>query len=302
MQRDAYAGPAPLPPEIAARYAYPSPSQPIAAEIRLLDQHRRHRRWLVQYPLIAADFEPTEPTVEFEWYESAQAGRRPAILFNPILGGDYPLERSICRFLANRGFHVALVHRKTLKISPEHPVDHLELLLRQGLLRIRQIVDWMEVNERVDPRRMASFGISMGAMASVMTAAVEPRLRCHVAALPGGSIVDILMTTKDSMLTKPRAKYLARNGLDLHTLEARLRQAVKTDPLLLAPYVDARQLLTVIALMDRTIGRSNSLRLWRALGRPEVVFLPTGHYTSYLYLPVIKRLALGYFRRHLTGR
>ena len=157
----------------------------------------------------------------------------------------------------------------------------------------------MEANERVDPQRMASFGISMGGMVSVMSAAVEPRLRCHVAAMAGGSITDILASSHDQLLTKPRAKYLARNGLDLETFEQQLRAAVKTDPLLLAPYVDARELLTVIALMDRTIGRSNSLRLWRALGRPEVIFLPTGHYTSYLYLPFIKRLALGYFRKRL---
>jgi hypothetical protein len=61
--------------------------------------------------------------VEVEWFESTEPGRRPAILFNPILGGDYPLERGICRFLASHGFHVAMVRRKTLKISPEHPVS-----------------------------------------------------------------------------------------------------------------------------------------------------------------------------------
>ncbi|MBI3319637.1 MAG: acetylxylan esterase [Candidatus Omnitrophica bacterium] len=286
-----------MPAELSAYYAYPNgPSQ---VTMHLLEERRRFRVLLVQFPLAAEGFTPTEPVVEFEWFESTAPGRRPAILFNPILGGDYPLERGMCRFFAAHGFHVALVHRKTLKISPEHPVDRLELLLRQGILRIRQVVDWMESNERVDPQRMGSFGISMGGMATVITAAVEPRLRVHVVALAGGSLPDILVTSRDRLLTKPRAMYLTRNQIDLKTLETRLRQSVKSDPIRLAPYVDARRLLMFIALGDRTIGRANALRLWRALGQPEAVFVPLGHYTSYLYLPYLKRLSLRFFQTHL---
>jgi len=292
-----YAGPKPLPPEITSYYAYPN--TPTHVTVTPLRESRRFREWLVQFPLSVHGFEPTEPVVEVEWFESREPGRRAAILFNPILGGDYPLERGICRFFASHGFHVALVRRKTLKISPERPVDHLELLLRQGVLRIRQVVDWMESNERVDPTRLGGFGISMGGIASIVTAAVEPRLRVHVVALAGGSITDILITSKDTLLTKPRAKYLAAHHLEITQLETLLRERIKTDPLLLAPSVDSRRLLMFIALADRTIGTTNALRLWRALGRPEVVWMPLGHYTAYLYLPHLKRASLRFFRQRL---
>ena len=290
-------GPQPLPAEVARYYEYPRRAPQAAAQ--LVRESRKIREWFVQFPLSATDFEPTEPIVEFEWFESMQPGRRPAILFNPILGGDYPLERGICRYLASHGFHVAMVHRKTLKISPEHEVSHLELLLRQGVLRIRQVVDWMEAQERVDPSRLGSFGISMGGIASVMAAAVEPRLRVHVVALAGGGIADVLITSKDRLLTKPRARYLARNQIDLKTMEALLREHIKTDPIRLAPYVDRRRVFMFIALADRTIGLSNALRLWRALGRPKVVFLPLGHYTAYFSLPYLKYASLRYFKETL---
>lgn len=286
-----------LPPELAAYYAYPKPAQP--AQIEPVRQERAIREWLVRFPLSTPGFTSTEPLVEFEWFESALPSRRPAILFNPILGGDYPLERGIARYFARHGFHVALVHRKTLKISPEQPPEHLELLLRQGLLRIRQIVDWMEAQERVDPQRMGSFGVSMGGIATVMAAAVEPRLRAHVAALPGGSIADILRTTHDTLLTKPRHRYLERNRLDLDAMHRLLSEAIVTDPIRLAPYVDRQRLLLFVALADRTIGTGNSLRLWRALERPQVVFLPFGHYTSYLTLPYLKARSLRFFRANL---
>ena len=295
-----YSGPKPLPPEVASYYTYPSP--PTQVTVTPLGDHRRFREWLVQFPLSVQGFEPTEPTVEVEWFESREPGRRAAILFNPILGGDYPLERGMCRFFAAHGFHVALVHRKTLKVSPERPVDYLEQLLRQGVLRIRQVVDWMASNERVDPTRLGSFGISMGGMASLITAAVEPRLRVHVVALAGGGLPDVLLTSRDTLLAKPRALYLARNQITLAQLDALLRASLKSDPLLVAPYVDARRLLMFIALADRTIGTANALRLWRALGRPEAVFVPLGHYTTYLYLPYLKYRSLRFFEQHLAPR
>jgi hypothetical protein len=296
-QRAAPANPLPLPAELASYYDYPK--RPINATQQLIREHPAFKEFLVQFPLSVSGFEPTEPVVELEWFESKVPGQRPAILFNPILGGDYPLERGICRFFASHGFHVAMIHRKTLKIAPEQDLSQLELLLRQGVLRIRQTVDWMASQEHVDPNRLGSFGLSMGGIASVMAAAVEPRLRVHFVGLAGGSIADILLTSKDSLLTKPLKRYLAHQQLDRATLERLLAEQVKTDPIRLAPYVDSRQLFLLIALADRTIGRTNALRLWRALGRPQVLLLPTGHYTSYFYLPYIKRVSLRFFQRAL---
>jgi hypothetical protein len=287
-----------LPSGIAAYYDYPSHT-PQAERTQTAD-HARHTEWLVRFPLsVPADLEPTEPIVEVEWFESKEPGRRPAILLNPILGGDYPLERGICRFFARHGYHVAMPRRKTLKISPEHKIERIELLLRQGVIRIRQVVDWMSAQEHVDPDRLGSFGISMGGIAGVITAAVEPRLKVHVVALAGGSIPDILVTSKDSLLTTPLRKYLERNRMDRATMERQLRDTVKTDPLALAPYIDPDELIMFITLLDRTVGRANELRLWRALGRPTATFMPLGHYTALASLPYLKFASLRFFRGRL---
>ena len=298
LRRDAIREPRPLPAEIAAYYDYPTHTH--EATITLLRRHGRDSEYLIRFPFSTpADLEPTEPVVEFEWFASRRPGRGPAILLNPILGGDYPLERGICRTLARHGFQVALVHRKTLKISPEHEIAHLELLLRQAVIRIRQVVDWMNADEAVDAGRIGSFGISMGGIASVMAAAVEPRLRAHMVALAGGGIADVLVSSKDRLLTKPRALYLSRNRMDLPTFERLVRAQVKTDPIRLAPYVDRRQLILFIALADRTIGRANALRLRRALGRPKTIFMPFGHYTAYLSLPYLEYESLRFFKERL---
>ncbi len=293
-----FSGPEPLPDKLKVYYDYPAHEH--QAVSTLLERGRSFDVYLVRFPLSApAQLRATEPVVEFEWFQSHQETRRPAILFNPILGGDYPIERNFCRTLARQGFHVALVHRKTLKIAPEEPVSHLEVLLHQGILRIRQITDWMADSDQVDASRMASFGISMGGIASVMTAAVEPRLRTHVVALAGGPIADILAGSHDKLLVKPRSVYLARNHMDIQTLAAQMRESIKTDPILLAPYVDSRTMLMYIAVLDRTIGTAHALKLWRALNRPQAVFMPAGHYTAYLALPYLKHSSIRFLRQRL---
>ena len=297
--RSGYTGPEALPAQVSAYYDYPAQSLKAYTVSFLLKQNDGIRERLIRLPLIAPDFNPTEPVVEFEWFESGLPGKRPAIVFNPILGGDYYLERGLCRFFAEQGFHVALIHRKTLKVSPEHPVERLELLLRQGVLRIRQVVDWMSAQEAVDANRLGSFGISMGGIAGAVTAAVEPRLQAHVIALAGGPIADILMDSKDPMLTKARRRYLEQNRISAETLKARLQAAIRTDPIQLASYSDARDIFMFIALFDRTIGRSHSITLRDALGEPDVIYLPTGHYSAFIFLPLVKRESLRFFREHL---
>ena len=103
-------------------------------------------------------------------------------------------------------------------------------------------------------------------------------------------------------MTKPLGRYLARRQMDRKTLEVQLRQAVKTDPIAFAPYVDPSRLLMFVTLADRTVGRRNELRLWRALHRPTVTFLPLGHYTAYLSLPYLKYASLRFFQQHLDSR
>jgi dienelactone hydrolase len=289
--------PLPLPPDTAEYYAYPR--RPQEAAITHVRDQSRYREFLVQFPLSAEGFEPTEPVVEFEWLESKAPGKRPVIVVNPILGGDYPLERGVARFFASRGFHAVLVHRKTLKISPEHPPSRIELLLRQGVFRIRQIVDWLEQHERVDATRLGCFGISMGGIATSMMAAVEPRFGAYVVALAGGSIPEIMTTSKDKLLTKPLKRYLERNQLTPEQLKALLDAEMRSDPMRLAPYVDPKEVLMFIALFDRTIGRKHAFQLREALGSPKTILLPFGHYTSYACLPYFKRASLGYFRKAL---
>ncbi len=290
--------PTPLAAETASYYEYPR--QPIESSQEFLSEREGYTVQLVRWPLADRQaIPPSEATIEVEWYESSQPGKRAALLVLPILGGHYPIERAFCRFFAYRGVHVALVRRRTIKLSAtESPAD-LEAMLRRSVIRNRQVMDWLETQPSVDATRLGVFGISMGGIVGVMTAAVEPRVQALVAGLAGGPIADILCDTQDPILLKPRARYLAKRSLTLHELHRQLTAAIRTDPLLLAPAVDGHRVFLVMAGFDRTIRSPYSRRLWEALNRPQRLVLPLGHYTSLLAVPHVETRALRFFRRTL---
>ena len=71
----------------------------------------------------------------------------------------------------------------------------------------------------------------------------------------------------------------------MQAFEKRARPLLQTDPVLLARHVDPRKIFQVITRRDRSVPTDLQLRLRRALGEPESLSLPTGHYAIAAYLP-----------------
>lgn len=283
----------PTVPSVDAYYSY----TPRAVEDRreLIREKPQFRQWAVRFQSVAPTI-AAEETITCEWFEPKVDGKRPAILVYPILGGDYPIERGFARFFAEHGMHAVLIYRQKLKFSREHDAAHMEALFRQGILKGRQVVDWLERQPTVDAAHIGGFGISMGGMQAVITAACEPRITAHVMCLAGGSIAELLSQTRDNVVLKPRNRYLKETGHDVAWLTAELVRVMRSDPLLLAPHVETAQALFIAARFDHTIPRPLSQQLWRALGHPEFLTIPTGHYTAILALPFIRWRALKWYR------
>jgi hypothetical protein len=70
----------------------------------------------------------------------------------------------------------------------------------------------------------------------------------------------------------------------------------------LAKYIDARNVLMYIASFDRVVPRECGDRLWEAIGKPEVIYLFSGHYSSVLYLPYAETRSLSFFKKKFEMR
>jgi hypothetical protein len=249
-------------------------------------------------------FEPagsnaTHEPQQVEWYRPAtgQSGG-PAVLVLPILGGDYPVERIIARHLARDGFSAVLA-RRTHRFSQYRQVDGLNDLLGDALEGHLRVVDWMSVRPEIDRARIGCLGLSIGAIQGCLVSGVDPRIRATVLGLGGGDLPYILARSRDFDLARRRRKMLEPLGWSIPEYEARLRDEIEWDPLRVASRIDARHALLIQARFDLTIPPSAGMRLREAMGNPETLLLPSGHYDSALFLPVVLREVARFFRQHL---
>ncbi|MHC4681873.1 MAG: alpha/beta hydrolase, partial [Planctomycetota bacterium] len=230
-----------------------------------------------------------------------QEGRVPTIIIWPIPDEVDFCARGFARHFAANGFNVAVIHNRTVHLDDIVSVEQVEDYFRQTVLDGRQVMDYLVEREQVDANKLGGLGFSLGGIRASVVSAVDERLKCSVIGLAGGSMAEIAFSSKLSGV-KDYMKELAEMGVGLDVVRAELSDKVVTDPVALAEYVDARDVLMYIAAFDNVIPNQCGDRLWQAIGKPEMVRLFSGHFTSLLYLPCAERESLSFFKRKFQMR
>ena len=242
----------------------------------------------------------TNRTLALDYYRPVGTNRTAVILVLPIIGGGYPLEKIFCSYFARQGMAAVLVRRDRLKRTIDR-LEEVDDILRQAAIDARQAIDWVETRRELDSARIGVFGISMGGIRAAFLTPLDPRIRAAAIGLAGGDLPYIVTHSTESGLTRRRRSYLEKTGLNEPEFEKELQKIVNCDPLAVASAVDPGKVLLVIAAIDTAVPTSKQLELRRAMGRPETVFLPTGHYTALLFVPYIKSACLRFFKERFAG-
>jgi hypothetical protein len=129
------------------------------------------------------------------------------------------------------------------------------------------VVDWLREQPGVDPNRIGAVGASLGAVVSHLAMGKDERLSAGVALLGGGDLP--YLRHRSILFNFPR-----RAG----HLNAEERVLVKeVDPLTYADRNRPRHVLMVQAARDLVVPPRCGRELWKALGRPPIRWLDTGH-------------------------
>lgn len=278
----------PLPLDIEQYYRYPAIEPTVG--IRTTERH--------------ADYSVQEVTllppgaaqpIEIIWYSPKLLEPRPLILISPIRGSDTIVVDDCARVFASSGYHAAIVKRAHSKFDPDGPLSQVEDTLHAAVIRHRQALDWLLEQPGVDAGRIASFGISYGAIIDAALAAVEPRVKVHVIDLPGGPLAGVMRSSGEFGLR--RDWDCIRRGHDLTSKQVYkdLEDVIRTDPVKLAPYVARDDVLMLIARFDHSVPTRYQIKLWHALGKPRADFVLLGHYTSILALPAHRLSIMSFF-------
>jgi dienelactone hydrolase len=290
-----YAGPQQRPAEVLDYYS--TPAEPSRASVTLLKQKRHYLLERVELDSNTPLF--GQERIKVDYYKLTRPGRSAAVLALPISGGvDFSVQ-SFARVFASSGFHVAIVHNRGRRIEKAQTAEEVEEYFRQIVLDNRQVLDWLVQQPEVDPNRLGCLGLSLGGIKAAVVAGADARIKAAALCLAGGSLADITVTSKEKSLKKYVDRWV-ESGVPRQAIHEELSKRVVTDPLRLAPYVDARSTLMFIAVFDQSVPWSCGEHLRKAMGDPETVYLPTGHYTGFLYLPYAHAKTLAFFNRHLS--
>ncbi len=225
--------------------------------------------------------------------------KRPVILISPILGGNMVVDR-FARYYAGRGYIAALVYRKRVFWDDDDEYEgQWEKYLRLSVIRLRQAVDWLETQPEVDSNRIGAFGVSYGAILHSVLAAVEPRIRYHVLAMPGTPLWEIIRDCPEKALRKVERHIIEKYGYSREKIYEDLKRTIKTDPLYLASSIDRSKVEIYVALFDHVVGAKHSWELWRAMGKPRVRVMPFGHYGGVFIFPYLQTQSYSSFKQHL---
>ena len=310
-----YAGPQEMPSEMLAYYDYPK--RPIEPNVAVKAQKKRYDILQIEFPSTLNVF--GDENIKIDYYVGREKGvvgqagppnaenrvwepdppyepRRPTVLMLPISGGvDFSVE-SFARLFVAHGINCALVHNRKVRIKGTQSAEEVEAYFRQTVLDNRQALDYLVTRADVDPNRLGCLGLSLGGIKTSLVAAVDRRIKCAVLGLAGGSMADITMHSKEHGIEEYVHELLAL-GVEPALIYGELKEKVRTDPLRLGPYLDARKTLLFIAGFDQVVPTWTGKQLRQAIGGPQTIYLLAGHYTSFLYLPYAQWTSLGFVKK-----
>lgn len=268
----------PLPHEIQQYYGYPSNA--VSASVTMVEEHPAFSVQEVTLSVTGSRW-----PIRLVWFAPKTSERRPLILISPIRGSDTIVVDGCARAFANSGYHAAIIKRARFDFDPTGPLSQVEDSLHTAVIRHREALDWLLAQPGMDTDRVATFGISYGAIITAALAAVEPRVKICVLDLAGGPLPGVMESSEEHSLRQSWIRSRESHELTNKELYKALSDVIRTDPVKLAPYVARDRVLMLIARFDSSVPTRYQLKLWRALGKPRADFVPLGHYTSILALP-----------------
>jgi pimeloyl-ACP methyl ester carboxylesterase len=239
----------------------------------------------------------------FEMFLPEGPGPFPVIFQTPILGRfslfeDLFFERRFCHFFAKQGFASILIHRPIFEYDPLRGLEQIQAYLESSLERNQKVFEAITKNPNLDLKRAGCFGMSFGAIISLLWATRNPQLAVNVLALAGGNLTEIFMTSRDPLMKSYREAALRACGKTPEVLRDRLRKLFILDPLDHIAQIQGDKTLLILALFDCVVPYRYGRQLHEKNPSLQVLKLPLGHYFSLLSVPVLKWKVAEFFRKN----
>jgi len=239
----------------------------------------------------------THPII-IDHYDLKGKDNNPALMVLPILGGSNKIAKKFAEYLSDNGYSSLIVHRQKKYRNSLREFKDLNKTLKETVLDHQQVLDWMETQKDIDMDRIGVLGVSMGAIKGMLLFCYDPRIKAGVFAMGGGDLPYILTHSDEKKIKKYRKRFMEENNMNIREFYTMLQQNINIDPINCAPHIDASKTLMFLAAFDDTVPIEKGEELWRAIGEPEKITVPFGHYSAMLTIfpfPYVQGKSLEFF-------
>ena len=238
-------------------------------------------------------------TMAIDYYDPY--GIKPAIIVLPQFEGSDSLGRYFARAFAENNYTALVARSESQSKIDDINLDDFDSVMAKIVMDHRVLIDWLET-QNVDVERLGVFGISLGGITATVLSGLDKRVKATVLGICGGDIPYILVHSWEDSIQKVKQRTIQEiknDSKSMHINEDELYEIFKDkitfDPLDYAEYLDARDVLMILAIFDKVVPRKKGEELRKKIGGPETIYLPTGHYSAFLYIPYIKNKALRFY-------
>ncbi len=230
----------------------------------------------------------------------------PLVVILPILGQimfmpDFWIEKQLANYFRKKGYATAIVKRDFFSFTRGQGIKQIEDYLANTVDKARRTINHALKDSRIDAEKVLSLGISFGGITNVLLTAQDNRIKAGILAFAGGNIPEIIATSKEPLLKAYCGEISKGLGISHKELVRSLKENFNQEPLDVAASIPAEKILMVIAKYDHVILPKYAHALKDALGGPQTIYLPLGHYLSLLALPYLERQAHKFFQKRLTS-
>lgn len=273
-------------------------------QLELIKKDRDFLLYRLSFPSPVKSIFSENNTVRADFYLPKGGKKYPAVIVLPIMGAKNTyLEDIFCRKFVRQSkpFAALLVHPPyTLDRTPKGTkngslfltanTEKSQLNFRQAVIEVRETIDWLSGRPEILPEKIGVMGISLGAEIAGVVLGVEKRVKSGCFILAGGDLANIVFK---GSLTNHLVKRI-NPGLSEESLE---KMWWKIDPLSYTYLNLNKEVLMVNGWWDQVIPHQATKKLWQALGRPKIIWLAGGHYSSIFYLFWIGNQVSNFFER-----
>lgn len=225
----------------------------------------------------------------------------PAAVVLDILDGSAILPRIMARAAAQQGVAALYVPMPCYNARRPKGDAHLKYLaedprrrtadgMRQTVMDVRRAKAILAARPEVDTDCLGITGISLGGIMTALAAGVDGDFDRVVPILSGGEIASITFSSHETRKIRALMEAAGMREADAKVALAHV------EPINFAARLDPRRVLMINARQDEVIPKWTTEALRKAMGEPEIVWVPGTHYSAILSLPTIQQRTIDFLR------